>query len=107
MNDDSDDNVYKNNLIFAKDFFENKIKDLSEDDKSVLFDKVTSGLLFDYRVVDSSLDVQMVFETMNNRGKSLSTLEKLKNRLIYLQSENSELCKDINRQWEQFINTSV
>lgn len=99
LNDDSDDNVYKNNLIFAKDFFENKIKDLSEDDKSVLFDKVTSGLLFDYRVVDSSLDVQMVFETMNNRGKSLSTLEKLKNRLIYLQSENSELCKDINRQW--------
>lgn len=99
LNDDSDDNVYKKNLIFARDYFKGKICKLSEEDKSDLFDRVTSGLLFDYRVVDSSLDVQMVFETMNNRGKPLSTLEKLKNRLIYLQSENAELCKDINRQW--------
>ena len=99
LNDDSDDNVYKNNLIFAQNFFNERISRLSEEERTVLFDKVTSGLLFDYRVVDSSLDVQMVFETMNNRGKPLTTLEKLKNRLIYLQSANAELCKDINRQW--------
>lgn len=82
-----------------KIFFKSKIKDLSEEDKKTLFDKVISGLLFDYREVDSSLDVQMIFETMNNRGKPLTVLEKLKNRLIFLQSENSELCKDINKQW--------
>lgn len=99
LNDDSDDNVYKSNLLYARDFFLRKIKYLSESDKATLFYKVTSGLLFDYRVVDSSLDVQMVFETMNNRGKPLTTLEKLKNRLIYLQSANTELCKEINKQW--------
>ena len=97
--DESDDNVYKKNLVFAKDYFNERIKGLCENEKSVLFDRVTSGMLFDYRVVDSCLDVQMVFETMNNRGKPLSTLEKLKNRLIYLQIANTELCKDINSQW--------
>lgn len=99
LNDDSEDNVYKKNLLFAQDYFKSKIRDLSEDAKTILFGKVTSGLLFDYRVVDSSLDVQMVFETMNNRGKQLTTLEKLKNRLIYLQCANTELCNNINRQW--------
>ncbi len=99
LNDESDDNVYKKNLVFAQKYFKDRIDRLSEDERAVLFDRVTSGLLFDYRVVDSSLDVQMVFETMNNRGKPLTTLEKLKNRLIYLQSANTELCKDINRQW--------
>lgn len=63
LNDDSEDNVYKKNLLFAQDYFQSKIRDLSEDAKTILFGKVTSGLLFDYRVVDSNLDVQMVFET--------------------------------------------
>jgi uncharacterized protein with ParB-like and HNH nuclease domain len=50
--------------------------------------------------------VQAVFETMNNRGKKLSTLEKLKNRLIYLATKLSiqqggieKLRKDINYAW--------
>ena len=43
---------------------------------------------------DRDLDVQAVFETMNNRGKSLSTLEKLKNRLIYLTEKLSNPDED-------------
>jgi hypothetical protein len=49
-----------------------------------LYKKLTTSLLFDIRIIENDLDVQAVFETMNNRGKPLSTLEKLKNRLIYL-----------------------
>lgn len=52
------------------------------------------------------MDVQAVFETMNNRGKLLSTLEKLKNRLIYLnekinnpQEAKRELRSKINDAW--------
>ena len=34
-------------------------------------------------VINSKLDIFVTFETMNNRGKNLSQLELLKNRLIY------------------------
>ena len=40
--------------------------------------------LFEIDSVKRDFDVFAAFETMNNRGKKLSTLELLKNRLIYL-----------------------
>ena len=36
------------------------------------------------KYIDNELSVQAVFETMNNRGKQLTILEKLKNRLLFL-----------------------
>jgi len=47
------------------------------------------------------LDEYVVFETMNNRGKPLSQLEKLKNRLLYLNdkylvTENTEEARVLN-----------
>ena len=39
---------------------------------------------FNIHEIDDDYDVFVAFETMNNRGKELSTLELLKNRLIYL-----------------------
>ena len=40
--------------------------------------------MFNEYEIDDDLDVFVTFETMNNRGKELSILELLKNRLIYL-----------------------
>jgi hypothetical protein len=45
---------------------------------------LTSKFVFNEYIIESDFDVFVAFETMNNRGKSLSTLELLKNRLIYL-----------------------
>ncbi|MDD4404102.1 MAG: DUF262 domain-containing HNH endonuclease family protein [Parabacteroides sp.] len=77
-------NLYRKNLLYAKDFFKNKIASVSLDEKELIFKKLTTSLQFDLRTIEKDLDVQAVFETMNNRGKQLTTLEKLKNRLIYL-----------------------
>lgn len=77
-------NLYRKNLLYAKDFFKNKITSVSSDEKELIFKKLTTSLQFDVRTIEKDLDVQAVFETMNNRGKQLTTLEKLKNRLIYL-----------------------
>lgn len=77
-------NHYTKNLANAKSFFQRKISTLDGDQKNLLFKKITTSLQFDIRTIEKDLDVQAVFETMNNRGKPLSTLEKLKNRLIYL-----------------------
>lgn len=52
-----------------------------------LFTKVTQQLVFNVYEITSDIDVFVTFETMNNRGKALSTLELLKNRLIFLSTK--------------------
>ncbi len=99
-------NHYTNNLTYAKEYFKNKITDWGHDRREMLFKKITTSLQFDIRTIEKDLDVQAVFETMNNRGKPLSTLEKLKNRLIYLTvrlnvsiEDKQNLRKKINDSW--------
>lgn len=99
-------NHYTKNLANAKSFFREKISQLDDDQKNILFKKITTALQFDIRTIERDLDVQAVFETMNNRGKPLSTLEKLKNRLIYLtekltnpDEDKKLLRKKINDAW--------
>lgn len=99
--------LYTANLMFAKDFFAKKLKKLSKEDKEEIFDKAVNRLKFNYYEIDDSLDVYVTFETMNNRGKDLSHLEILKNRMIYLSTllhEDDEtkerLRKDINETWK-------
>ena len=93
--------------MFAKKYFAKKLKVLNKESKESIFDKVVNRLKFNYYEIDDSLDVYVTFETMNNRGKSLSHLELLKNRLIYLSTllhEDDEtkgrLRRDINETWK-------
>lgn len=99
--------LYTNNLRKAKDFFVKKIKKYTLQGKDTLLKKVTQQLKFDVKVIEDELDTFLVFETMNNRGKSLSNLEKLKNRLIYLSTlmslsptQKEKLRGDINQAWK-------
>jgi len=103
---DNSVNLYIRNLENAKAFFRNRIVTMEEADKELLFKKIITSLQFDVRTIEKDLDVQAVFETMNNRGKPLSTLEKLKNRLIYLteklnspREDKDNLRKKINDAW--------
>lgn len=94
------------NLKEAKTFFAKQIESLNDEGREVLFQKIMS-LSFDVRDLSQDcLDVQAVFETMNNRGKPLTTLEKLKNRLMYLTANKindtysqGELRANINTIW--------
>lgn len=104
-------NLYSKNLLFAKSFFSEKLSQLSEEDRELFFMKITSALVFDLRLLEKDLDVQAVFETMNNRGKPLSTLEKLKNRLIFLNEklksspeDRKKLRDNINISWGKIYN---
>lgn len=99
--------LYTANLMFAKNYFANKLKHLNKAEKELIFDKAVNRLKFNYYEIDDSLDVYVTFETMNNRGKDLSHLELLKNRLIYLSTllhEDDEtkgrLRRDINETWK-------
>jgi len=98
--------IYTTNLEFASSFFDKKISDLKSKDLKEFMAKLFTALVFDTKYIQNNLDVQAVFETMNNRGKPLTTLEKLKNRLLYLTSKFDpaivnikQLSDDINNSW--------
>ena len=101
--------TYTMNLLYARDFFRNKLAAVGIREIDRLFKALTQRFVFNvYELVDD-LDVFVVFETMNNRGKKLSALELLKNRLIYLstllpspavKSERLTLRKNINDAWK-------
>jgi len=83
-----DKTAYTNNLTYAKDFFKKKITayqaSFSIKKRKQLIKLLLEQFMFDFKVLARDLDIFMVFETVNNRGKPLSKVEKLKNRLIYL-----------------------
>lgn len=104
---DIEETVYTNNLENAKNFFVEYLKDLSKKDLEILFTKITQKFLFNIYSISSDIDVFVAFETMNNRGKPLSHLELLKNRLIYLSTkfnvqdfEKGSLRTRINECWK-------
>lgn len=99
--------IYTKNLEAAKSYFLEKLKELSDNDIEILFTKITQQLVFNVYEISSEIDVFVTFETMNNRGKLLSTLELLKNRLIFLSSKiptpidrEGTLRQDINSAWK-------
>lgn len=96
--------LYTSNLLNASEFFSKKLKGLDKECIKTLFSNLVNYFKFNFYEIDSELDVYVTFETMNNRGKSLSNLELLKNRLIYLSSllegDNARLRKDINEAWK-------
>ena len=77
--------LYTSNLDFAKSTIKKFIEDWDDNALKRLKRKLENRLLFQEFIIDTAkLDVSMVFETMNYRGKGLSRLELFKNRLIYL-----------------------
>lgn len=106
------ESFYTSNLDFAKQFFDKKINDLYENNKNFLeiekiYRKITNKFKFNIYVISKNFNVNVAFETMNNRGKKLSNLELLKNRLIYLtsllslpQDEEKSLIDNINESWK-------
>jgi len=105
---------YTLNLENAKHFFrdnlENYFNKYGISEIESLFKKVTQNLMFNIHEIEDDFDVFVAFETMNNRGKKLSNLELLKNRLIYLTTlyepyeitddERTTLRDSINDAWK-------
>lgn len=99
--------LYTSNLENAKDFFSEKLENMEKKELEEVFKKITSKFKYNFYEIDNDLDVYVTFETMNNRGKPLSNLELLKNRLIYIstlldidESISMRLRKDINETWK-------
>ncbi|NOR49290.1 MAG: DUF262 domain-containing protein [Methanosarcinaceae archaeon] len=106
---------YTLNLENAKNFFAENLLNYYEKydikEIEILFKKLTQNLMFNVYEISDDFDVFVAFETMNNRGKKLSNLELLKNRLIYLTTlydknelkydERISLREKINDAWKE------
>lgn len=98
--------LYTRNLAAAKEYFKNKLSAMDADEIALVFKKLTQRLKYNVYEIDDEIDVFVTFETMNNRGKPLTSLELLKNRLIYLSTLFQEhtgrevLRSKINNVWK-------
>lgn len=116
---DKPSNFYQKNLVDAKSFFAEKVGKLdrsgpsAEDIKAWVVGESEEGRLeFDFRILRQDHNAGIIFETMNNRGKPLTLLEKLKNRLMYLteiaavedESDDDETPIDANELREKINN---
>ncbi|GAA9390930.1 hypothetical protein BTM417_14790 [Helicobacter pylori] len=76
---------YAKNLIETYAFFKEKISDTPIETLEKMFDALIKKMLFSVvGLNDNRIDPFSSFETINNRGKDLSTLELLKNRLHFV-----------------------
>ncbi len=106
---------YTKNLKYAKTFFTDNLSAMYIDEGiegiERLYKKLTLRMMFNLHKIEDDYDVFVAFETMNNRGKKLTNLELLKNRLIYLTTlfddkqfdamNKEQLRKNINDAWKE------
>ena len=100
---------YTKNLKSAKSFFEDALskfyKQKGTEGLNELYQKLTLHLMFNIHEIEDDYDVYVAFETMNNRGKRLTNLELLKNRLIYLTTLYNK--KDLNEENENALRETI
>lgn len=77
---------YGKNIEHAAGFFAEKVASLDATARQQLGDALLGRFKLFILTIKPGFDVHVAFETINNRGKPLTILEKLKNRLIYLSS---------------------
>ncbi|PAQ12926.1 hypothetical protein CD798_17115 [Bacillaceae bacterium SAOS 7] len=87
---------YSENIKAAYEYFKEQINLLEFNEIESIFTKLTQSFLYNVYNIKDEIDVFVTFETMNNRGKRLSSLELLKNRLIYLTTLFPESEIDVN-----------
>lgn len=102
-------------LMDAKAFFvsylikkEETLKSNYPDWLISMFNKITNQLKLSLYLVEATSEVGVIFEVMNNRGKDLTELEKVKNYLLYLTSKleiatTPELEEKINHGWRDLL----
>ena len=106
---------YTLNLSNGKRYFKERLRAWHNDEGisglQSMYRTLTKRFLFNEYIIKDEFDVFVAFETMNNRGKTLSDLELLKNRLIYLTTlytdeeldpaERRDLRNLINDAWKE------
>ena len=71
-----------------------------------LYKKIATQLRFTLYQVGDEAEVGVIFEVMNDRGKPLTDLEKVKNYLLHISTSltiHNELAKSVNGAWSELL----
>ncbi|TRW25348.1 DUF262 domain-containing protein [Flavobacterium zepuense] len=107
--------IHQNRIYDAYCFLKNHIEEQLEEraENGVeylrdLFDAIIRKLNFSFYPIEVESEIGMTFELMNSRGKDLSSMELLKNYLMYWVyrnipeiSEKEDFTKIINKTWKE------
>lgn len=80
--------------------------DTAEEWLRTLHHKLRNQLRFTLYQTEDEAEVGVIFEVMNDRGKSLTDLEKVKNYLLYTSNSldhPNNLAKDVNGAWSKIL----
>ncbi|MGO0575485.1 DUF262 domain-containing protein [Ornithinimicrobium panacihumi] len=108
--------VGQRRLKEAREFFAGRLQELTDGVDSaaavqrlqLLNARVVSGLRFLVYDVSDKSDVGVIFETLNERGRTLSDTDKIKNYLLYLarglpSQRRDDLVQHINQVWAEIF----
>lgn len=101
------ENQYSKNIDKAIKFIKKRLNYYNKEIVQEIFEIIINNLRFNIYFIEEGFDVRVTFETMNNRGKPLTNLELLKNRLMYLSSfvvnknEEKMLKDSIEKKWTE------
>ncbi len=102
------DTPSRKRLANAAKKFRERIASCDQKKKEDLYEAIKSKLAFSSYEIDEESEIGMTFELMNSRGKDLTTLELLKNYLMYWASRNvvddedkRVLVQSVNRCWAE------
>lgn len=91
------------------DYLSAKVNAVESDGEAYLrglYAKITTQLCFTLYEVDSDAEVGVIFEVMNDRGKPLTNLEKVKNYLLHTSTSlcmDNDLAKSVNDAWSKIL----
>ncbi|QVX16572.1 DUF262 domain-containing protein [Pseudomonas congelans] len=98
---------YALNLKAASEFYAELVQAESDEVVRISLDLLLRRFCLFLLAVPPTLDIHIAFETLNNRGRPLSKMELLKNRLIYLSTvvarpseDTTALRNEVHRAWK-------
>lgn len=99
------------NIVDAASEFDDWLQAMPVDELARVLSTITSQLGFLFYAPEQDAEIGLMFEVINNRGKPLSELEKIKNYLIYFagRHQKGDLKNKVNKNWPlllQHLNTA-
>lgn len=102
------ENKYFKNIYEVREFIFKELLQYNDKDIKKIYETIKTKLIFNIHFINKerkrlNFDPRVTFETINNRGKRLSNLELLKNRLMFIanRSEHDELFDVIDSAWNK------
>ncbi|MFA5333329.1 MAG: DUF262 domain-containing HNH endonuclease family protein [Candidatus Nanoarchaeia archaeon] len=102
------DNIESKNIKMAYTFFKEKIENMNIDEIKKLFNKLTEKVSIVIIETDSPKSAFRLFETLNDRGLALQSIDLIKNKTLNMISrdeseEGKERLKKIISMWDKII----